>query len=149
MSSITTSVVIAASQEAVWRELSDLEAHVEWMADAVALDFHSAQRSGVGTSFACLTKVGPFSTTDEMVVTGWNDGISIAVTHRGAFEGHGAFVLSSLDATQTEVRWTEHLRFPWWMAGPIGAAIAKPVLRHIWKKNLTHLRQRVEGSHGI
>jgi len=146
MSEVTTSVTINASIEAVWSELSDLERHVEWMADAVALDFHSEQRRGVGTAFSCRTKVGPLKTTDEMTVTGWEEQRSIEVAHRGAFEGRGEFRLESVGASQTTVTWTEALRFPLWMAGPLGAAVARPILRHIWAKNLERLRQRVEGS---
>ena len=146
MSKVVTSVIIKAPIDAVWAELSDLEQHVEWMADAVKLDFHSAQRHGVGTSFACYTKVGPLRTVDEMTVTGWEDLVSIEVEHRGVFEGRGEFRLESQGDDRTTVIWTEALTFPLWMAGPLGAWVARPILKGIWSKNLTRLQQRVEGT---
>jgi hypothetical protein len=143
---VTTSRVIGAGQEAVWGELSKIEDHVEWMADAVALDFHSEQRSGVGTSFACKTKIGPFSTTDEMVIDQWEEGVSVGVTHRGAVVGTGLFTLEPVDPNRTRITWSEMLTFPWWMGGPIGSALATPFFHWIWRRNLDRLALRVEAA---
>ena len=63
MSQLQLTIVIEASESDVWAELSNLESHVEWMADAVALEFHSEQRRGEGTAFSCATKVGPLRAT--------------------------------------------------------------------------------------
>ena len=66
MADVTVSTSIDASVEQVWHELSAIEDHVEWMADAVAITFDSDQRRGVGTSFLCATKIGPLRTSDHM-----------------------------------------------------------------------------------
>jgi len=146
MSQLQLTIVIEASESDVWAELSDLESHVEWMADAVALEFHSEQRRGEGTAFSCATKVGPLRTTDEMVVTRWEEGRLIEVAHRGVFEGRGEFLIEPIDEQQTRVIWTEQLRFPLWMGGALGAAVAGPILRKIWRGNLKRLRSRIPAA---
>ncbi|MFM7509971.1 MAG: hypothetical protein ACKO5A_10555, partial [Actinomycetota bacterium] len=52
-----------------------------------------------------------------------------------------------LDAgRRTRFTWTEELTFPWWMGGPLGARIARPVLGHVWRRNLVNLQSAV-GDH--
>jgi hypothetical protein len=143
MSQLQLTIVIEASGPEVWAELSDLESHVEWMADAVALEFHSDQRRGEGTAFSCATKVGPFRTTDEMVVTRWEEGQLIEVAHRGIFQGRGEFLVEPIEEKRTRIVWTEQLRFPLWLGGALGAALAGPILRKIWRGNLDRLRSRI------
>ena len=140
---ITIEKMISAPSQKVWAELSDIESHVEWMADAVALEFHSEQRSGIGTSFACRTKIGPFYTTDEMVIDQWREGTAVGVTHSGAVTGSGTFELKEISTSETLVTWSEVLVFPWWMAGKIGSTVARPIFGWIWKRNLSRLSDRV------
>ncbi|WP_348240314.1 SRPBCC family protein, partial [Salmonella enterica] len=64
MADIRVSIVLGAPPEAVWSDLEDVAAHVEWMADAVAIRFLGDQRRGVGTRFECDTRVGPITVTD-------------------------------------------------------------------------------------
>jgi hypothetical protein len=66
----------------------------------------------------------------------------MGVTHRGLITGHGTFTLKK-QGEGTEITWREQLEFPWWMLGPLGAYVAKPVLRGIWSKNLRALGQIV------
>ena len=68
MASIDVSTLIDAPPDVVWRAVEDIGTHVEWMADAEAIRFTSARRSGEGTTFECDTKVGPLRLTDEMAV---------------------------------------------------------------------------------
>ena len=44
----------------------------------------------------------------------------------------------------TRFTWTERLKFPWWMGGPLGALAAKPILQRVWLRNLTNLKGIVE-----
>ena len=140
---ISTAVEIDAPPSVVWDELSCLETHVEWMADAVALEFHTEQRRGVGTAFSCATKIGPLRTTDEMTIDRWDEGTAIGVTHRGAVTGSGVFELAPRGDSATSLTWTERLVFPFWMGGALGAFVARPAFRWIWKRNLERLRSRV------
>ena len=135
MTTISLAVTIPAPLDEVWEELRHIDRHTTWMNDAVALTFLSEQREGVGTSFRCKTKVGPFVTDDIMRITTWVDQREMGVRHEGLITGEGAFVLEGHDGATT-LRWTETLVFPWWAGAGLGAWFAAPILRVIWKKNL-------------
>jgi uncharacterized protein YndB with AHSA1/START domain len=129
----------------VWEELRHIDRHVTWMRDAVRIEFRDEQREGVGTSFECLTRVGPFTTRDVMTITSWADDATMGVDHQGIIAGSGEFTLSATPCG-TLVTWRESLRFPWWLGGAISAACARPVLRWIWEKNLDALADVVVSS---
>jgi hypothetical protein len=144
MARVRASVIIEASPEAVWAAVEDIATHVEWMHDAVAIRFTSVQRSGVGTTFDCDTKVGPFRLVDRMEITAWEPGRTMGVRHVGLVTGSGAFTLRTAGVDRTEFLWDETLRFPWWMAGELGGRVGAVVLAQIWKRNLRGLKARVE-----
>jgi carbon monoxide dehydrogenase subunit G len=137
---------IEASPAAVWAELSDIASHVEWMADAVEIRFTGDRRRGVGTTFDCVTKVGPLRTVDRMAVTSWVEGREIGVRHEGLVTGEGRFTLEEVGGDRTAVSWSEQLRFPWYLGGPVTALVARPVLRRIWRGNLRRLAARCESA---
>ncbi len=136
--------VLEASPAQVWADLADIASHVEWMLDAEAIRFEGSRRSGVGTRFACETRVGPLRLTDRMEVTSWVPGREMGVHHHGVVTGVGRFRLSPARGGRTRFAWTEQLRFPWWMGGPLGATVAWPVLRRVWRANLTRLARRFD-----
>ena len=151
--SLRVETTIHASPEAVWAHLEDVASHVEWMADAVAIEFLTDRRRGTGTRFACLTRVWVFRTTDIMEITEWSPPRVMGVRHTGAVSGDGRFELHPAAASgsdgpggSTTMTWTERLYFPWWMGGPLGATLARPVLRRIWRANLTRLKTLVEAT---
>ncbi len=144
MPNIRVAVEIDATTEHVWAELQRIDRHVEWMHDAVAIRFTGEQTSGVGTEFLCDTKVGPFKLVDRMTITEWVPNAAMGVRHTGVVTGEGKFTLTRNDA-RTHFAWEERLRFPWWLGGPIGAAVAGPlVLRPLWKRNLKALKRQIE-----
>lgn len=134
---------IAASPARVWADIERIETHPEWMADAVRVDFATAQHRGVGTELVCLTRIGPLRTHDRLVVTEWNPGRAMSIEHRGAVRGVGRFTLTAVGAA-TDFGWEESLRFPWWLGGPLGARAAAPILARVWRANLARLGQRFE-----
>lgn len=134
---------IEAPKDVVWLELSSIDRHVIWMLDAVAIDFTTDQRRGVGTSFRCRTKVGPFRTTDQMTITSWIDGREIGVEHRGLVRGTGRFTLRGEMGRTCVLRWEERLTFPIWLGGPVTAMVAKPILKSIWIRNLDRLAELI------
>lgn len=136
---IRVGITIDAPPPVVWDAIEPIERHVAWMADAVSITFTSARRRGEGTTFDCVTKVGPFRLVDRMVVTEWSPGHAMGIEHRGVVTGRGRFTLRRRRGGRTRFTWTEQLRFPWWMGGTVGAFAAKPVLRAIWKRNLRAL----------
>jgi hypothetical protein len=131
----------------VWEELRHIDRHVEWMADAEAIRFTSRRREGRGTTFECDTRIGPFHLVDRMEITRWRTGRVMGVRHTGLVAGEGRFTLRPVrrrGATATRFTWTERLRFPWWMGGPVGASVGGRVLKRVWRRNLTRLRHRIE-----
>ena len=137
-------VLVAAPVDVTWAALADIASHVEWMADAETITFTSEQRSGVGTTFECRTTVGPLTTVDKMTVTDWVEGSRMGVAHSGIVKGTGVFELSENGAESTRIAWTEDLRFPIFLGSVVGAFVAKPVLRRIWKGNLTRFAALAE-----
>jgi uncharacterized membrane protein len=144
MTRISQSVVIAATVTDVWAYVSDLASHPEWMRDAVAIRFVSDARAGTGVVMDCDTRIGPLRLTDRLVVTEWEEYRAIAIRHQGAVTGTGRFVLANAGDGSTRFTWTEELSFPWWMGGPAGAAVARPVLAALWRRNLAGLRRLAE-----
>ena len=128
----------------MWRSVEDIASHVEWMADAEAIRFTSASTRGVGTTFDCDTKIGPFRLTDRMEITEWIPDSAMGVSHVGAVTGDGRFTLRAVGNGRTEFIWEETLTFPLWMGGPLGARVGAPVMAQIWRRNLRGLKRRVE-----
>jgi hypothetical protein len=161
MSRVRVSVVIDATPTEVWTAISDISSHVTWMHDARAIRFTSRRQVGVGTTFDCDTRVGPFHLTDAMEITSWRPRRRMGVRHLGVVSGEGAFLLKptrrprrrrtrqterSRRDTSTRFTWKERLRFPWWMGGPLGSAMASPVLRWVWRRNLRALKRQIEAG---
>ena len=144
---ITQCQHLRASPARVWQSVEDISTHPEWMHDAVVIAFLTEQHEGVGAEFTCLTRVGPFRTHDVLRVTEWEPGAVMGIAHTGVVEGSGRFTLTP-DANGTAFCWEEVLRFPWWMGGPVGERVAKPLLGHVWRKNLQELKAIVERSAG-
>jgi uncharacterized protein YndB with AHSA1/START domain len=143
---IRVAITIDVPPRELWRVLEPIERHVEWMADAREIRFTGSQRRGTGTEFDCVTQVGPFRTTDRMVVTAWDPGRAMGIEHRGVVTGRGRFTLRRRRGGRTRFAWHERLRFPWWMGGPLGALAAKPLLRAVWRRNLRRLKALAEAS---
>lgn len=146
MTRIRVSADYDATPDAVWRVIEPIDDHVRWMADAETIRFLDEQTSGVGTRFECVTRIGPIRLVDAMEITEWAPGRAMGVRHQGVVGGEGRFTLEPLDGgRRTRFTWEETLRFPWWLGGPVGAAVAGPlVLRRIWAGNLRRLRPLVE-----
>jgi hypothetical protein len=141
---IRVCTTIEATPAVVWAEVEQIERHVEWMADAVSIEFVGRRRAGVGTKFASLTRVGPLRANDVAVVTEWEPRRAMEIAHRGVVTGTGRFTLRRRRHHRTRFCWEERLRFPWWMGSVVGERLAKPILKRIWRGNLRALRQRVE-----
>ena len=139
---IAIATEIPATPDVVWAAIEDLGTHTAWMADAERITFVTDQRAGVGTEFDCLTVVGPLRTTDRMTVTEWEEGAVMGIRHAGAVTGTGRFTLEP-SARGTSFRWSEELTFPWWLGGPVGEIVGKPVLTAVWRRNLDRLRAYV------
>lgn len=140
--------MIAAPPQTVWAALEDIGGHVRWMDDAASITFTSPRRRGRGTTFECLTRMGPFATVDHMEVTRWDPPRALGVLHSGAVRGTGTFRVRRrfLRPGSSRLRWSERLRFPWWAGGGLGAWVAVPVMWLIWRSNLANLADLVESG---
>ena len=146
MAEICVETTIDASPQAVWAAIDDVRTHPRWMEDARAVRLTSAATQGVGTTFDCDTKVGPFRLTDRMEITRWDVDTAMGVRHVGLVPGEGEVGLQPAGPGRTTFRWTEELHFPVWMAGALGARLGAPVLRRIWRRNLANLKELVEAG---
>ncbi len=149
VATIRVSTVIDADREHVWQSVEDISSHVDWMADAIAIRFRSDQRSGLGTTFECDTRIGPFKLTDVMEITEWAEGEAMGVDHTGLVTGSGRFTLLPAGPQRTEFRWEETLEFPTWMGGPLRDPVGGRILEFVWRRNLGRLKALVEtAAHG-
>ena len=146
MTRIRVTADYAAPPDVVWAVVEHVDTHVDWMADAETIRFLTAQTSGVGTSFECVTRIGPVRLTDRMEITEWEPGRAMGVRHDGVVTGAGRFTIEPLDdGRRSRFAWEEELRVPWWLGGRVGSAIGGPaVLQRIWQGNLRRLRPLVE-----
>ena len=145
MAKIRVSTTIDAPPRAVWAAVDDIATHVQWMADARAIRFRGDQRQGVGTAFECDTKVGPITLTDVMEITAWRPRRRMGVRHSGVVTGSGAFTLRRARGGRTRFTWSERLRFPWWLGGPVGGILGRLILQAVWRHNLRNLKGLIEG----
>jgi hypothetical protein len=141
---IRVSILIDAPPRVVWEAVRDIATHPTWMKDAVAIRFTSAHHEGVGTTFDCDTRVGPFAMTDRMEVTEWREGEVMGIRHVGMVTGTGRFTLHPAPPDATRFEWTEELEFPHRAGGRVGGLVARPVLRRVWRGNLRRLKQQIE-----
>jgi len=146
MGRVKVAITIDAPPRTVWAEVEQVERHVDWMADAVAIRFTTRSRRGVGTAFECDTKVGPFRLTDVMEITEWKARRAMGVRHVGLVTGVGRFTLRRARGGRTRFTWEERLRYPLWMGGAVGGLVGDQVMRQIWTRNLRRLKARVEGT---
>ena len=83
-----------------------------------------------------------------MEITEWRTGRAMGVRHTGLVTGSGRFTLRrSRRAAHRATRftWSERLRFPWWMGGPVGGVVGGRVMKVVWRRNLRRLRAQIEG----
>ena len=140
-------IILPAPPQVVWAAIEDIGTHTRWMADAEWIRFTSDRHEGVGATFDCGTRVGPFRLTDRMEITEWDPGRAMGVRHVGLVTGAGRFTLDHAGADLTRFTWEEQLEFPLWMGGPVGAFVARPIFHAIWSRNLRRLQAVVaEGS---
>lgn len=142
MGRIRVETEIEATPATVWADVEDIATHVEWMHDAEAITFTSDRTEGVGTTFDCLTRIGPIRLTDRMEITEWDPAAVMGVRHVGLVEGTGRFTLTERAGGRTRFVWEEDLVFPWWMGGPVGGVVGGWVLKQVWKRNLRLLASR-------
>lgn len=145
MARIRVATTIDAPPRAVWAAIEDINTHVTWMNDAVAIRFTTRNEQGVGAAFECDTRIGPFRLTDRMAITEWKPRRVMGVRHEGLVVGTGRFTLRRRRGGRTRFTWDESLRVPWRLGGPVGGLVTAALLRRVWAQNLRNLKHLVEG----
>ena len=130
MSRIRVAIRIAAQPSEVWADLAEISRHVEWMRDAVALTFTSASSRGVGTTFDCLTQIGPIRLTDRMEITAWDEGRSIGVRHVGIVTGEGTIRLRRSGRQTYRHSLTDHQKT--FLERQLNRRIPSSYIRFLW-----------------
>lgn len=146
MARVRVSIVIASSPAAVWEEVRRIDCHPDWMTDVLELRFTSTLRTGAGTRFDRVRRVGPMRIVEPMSISSWREGREIGLRRRGRAVGTGRFTLSRIRGDRTRFTWSERLLVPWRFGGPIGGFIAAIVLRRTWRRNLQVLKALVESG---
>jgi hypothetical protein len=120
LNSLSISLTIPASQEAVWKKIADWKSQGDWMLQT-RVWVTSDQSEGVGTSIAAFT--GPLhkyfprfkflGLLDEMNVTRWSPPHRCDVDHVGkVLKGTGSFQLSAVSTHSTRFDWSETIVAP-------------------------------------
>ena len=130
----------------VWEELRHIERHVDWMANAETDPVHSKHREGAGHDLRLrdpdrpVPPRGPHGghrVEDRAVDGGALLGLVTPATPVHAPPGRQ-------HVPATRLTWSERLRFPWWLGGPVGGVVGGRVMKVVWRRNLRRLG-RIEG----
>jgi hypothetical protein len=137
-----------ASRAVVWDVLTRWEEQPRWMLDAKEVHVTSPHREGLGVELRCPTNLLGFTVQDTMVVTGWEEGRLLEVTHTGRIiTGKGAFELSDRPDGGTRIGWWEEVDPPLGAVGELGAQVfVLPIIRRIFRRSLRNLAARAEES---
>ena len=139
--------LIAASPDAVWAVLADLEHQAAWMVDVRKLDIVTAEKQGVGAVMHVTSELfGQPIVKDVMAITAWEPPYRMDVEHRGQFHGSGQFLLEAAGAG-TEFTWIEDFAPP---LGPLGeivfALVVRPHLLRVFARSMANVRRLAEAS---
>ena len=138
---------VAASPEAVWAVLADLEHQAAWMVDVRSLEIVTPEKQGVGAVMRVTSELfGLPIVKDVMAITAWEPPRRMDVEHRGQFHGSGQFLLEPTHNGTTFI-WIEDFAPP---LGPLGelvfALIIRPHLRRVFARSLENLRRLAEAA---
>ncbi len=136
---------IAASPDAVWAVLADLEHQAAWMVDVRKLDIVTEQKQGVGAVMHVTSELfGRPVVKDVMAITAWDPPYRMDVEHRGQFHGSGQFLLEAVD-NGTIFTWIEDFAPP---LGPLGevvfALVIRPHLLRVFARSMENARRLAE-----
>lgn len=142
---ISSTIVIDAPIERVWAELADVEGQPRWMHEMKAVRLLTPGPIGVGLVCEADVRIFGITVTDPVRITGFEPPHRYAISHDGAFSGHGVITLESgADATTTIVRWDEVLVPP--VFAHLGALVMAPALGAIFQADLVSFKELVEAG---
>ncbi len=126
MEHVELRIAIKASQDSVWRAITDWTRQGEWMF-ATKVEVTSEISHDVGASLAAFTGFGPLGFLDTMVVTHWEPPVRCDVNHTGrVVQGTGTFIVERVSDNESVFVWSEDLTIPLGAAGRFGFTLTKP-----------------------
>lgn len=128
--------VLPARPETVWRLITDWEHQGDWMLEASDVVVTSEHREGVGVEAEATISIGGIATRDRIRVTKWEPGKHLVMAHLGWVKGEGELVLTDVGERGTHLFWREMLYPPWGVLGAMGLSLFRPVMRHIFERDL-------------
>jgi hypothetical protein len=122
---ISVAVDVDASVDEVWAAAVDWGRQGEWMALTRVDGGH-----GLGATLTAFTGVGRLGFDDPMTITAWEPPYRCVVRHDGRIvRGTAAFEVQRLDGGRARFVWSEWLVLPFGLAGELGFAVLRPLIR--------------------
>ena len=129
--------ILPGPAEVVWRLITDWEHQDDWMLEARDFMITSAHREGVGVEGRATVSIGGITTTDTVVVTGWDERKRLAIAHQGWVSGEAEMLLTELGDGTTHILWREELICrSLGLLGSLGLSLFRPLMRRIFQRDL-------------
>jgi uncharacterized membrane protein len=139
------SVVISASPELVWDYLSDSSNYLHFMSGVTRWEVVGEQRSGLGTRYRMLMRVGSAEVGGLIEVVEWSPERDMAWSSVTGVDQRGRWRLRATDDGRTRVEF----RFAYGVAGAgipgwISELVAAPTISSHVRRSLHQLKRQVE-----
>jgi hypothetical protein len=120
----------------IWELVTDWERQGDWMLEASDFVVTSDHREGIGVEAEATIKIAGIKTRDRVRVTGWDPPHRLAIEHLGWVSGAGVIDIVPSGPGRSHLFWREELYPPLGVLGAIGITGFKPVMRHIFERDL-------------
>ncbi|CAN5574316.1 hypothetical protein BH24ACT26_BH24ACT26_19000 [soil metagenome] len=137
---IDVAETVPAPPEILWELITDWEHQGDWMLEASDFEVVSREREGIGVEAEATVRIGGITTRDVVRVVAWEPDRHLAIAHGGWVSGRGDIHLTRLGADLTHVFWREELHPPLGALGAIGLTALRPVMAHVFRRDLRVLR---------
>lgn len=131
--------------DVVWRLITDWEHQGDWMLEARDFVIVSEQREGVGVEAEASISIGGITTHDRVRVSRWEVEKVLGIDHLGWVSGGGEIFITPVGDT-SHVFWRETLRPPLGVVGAVGLSLFKPLMAHIFRRDLRVLQGLVRAA---
>jgi carbon monoxide dehydrogenase subunit G len=135
---IETTETISAPATAVWSLITDWERLDAWMLEASDFVVISEEREGVGVEAEATVRIAGIATRDKVRISVYEPPRRLVIDHLGWVGGFGEMVLVP-SGDSTFLYWREELRAPLGLAGRLGLAAMKPLMKRVFARDASVL----------